>query len=370
MNNKLKIINSILIGSWSKKLFGLSNADNKSKSFSLNYRIIAILSVIMLLSAVQNNFAQVKLAQSGMKFLSVSADARGAAMGGAVTSLEGNSASLFYNPSSVSRQTSLFNVSFTNTTWIADINYIHAALTFAPSNGEYGVFGLSLLNVDYGAFDQTIIGPDGGSLDIGVYKPSALAVGFSYSRALSDKFSVGGDVRYVYQNYGAGHVVGGDYDNYETQKIDLDIISFDFGVLYKTGYKSLNFGMSIRNFSEETEYFEESFQLPLTFTIGLSMNLLDFAEINPAKHSFLFAIDAEHPRDNVELLRLGGEYTFNNTFTLRGGYITNSDIGKLSYGAGIIYEENDIEVGFDYSFTPAEYFQDIHRIALKITIIN
>ncbi|MCF6270697.1 MAG: PorV/PorQ family protein [Melioribacteraceae bacterium] len=334
----------------------------------MNNKLKIILSVIILLFAIQNNIAQVKLAQSGMKFLSVSADARGAALGGAVTSLEGNSASLYYNPSSVSRQTSLFNVSFTNTTWIADINYIHAALTYAPANGLYGVFGLSLLNVDYGAFNQTIIGPDGGSLDIGVYKPSALAVGFSYSRALSDKFSVGGDVRYVYQNYGAGHVVGGDYDNYETRKIDLDVVSFDFGVLYKTGYKSLNFGMSIRNFSQEITYFEESFQLPLAFTIGLSMNLLDFTNINPAKHTFLFAIDAEHPRDNKELLRVGGEYTFNNTFTLRGGYITNSDIGKLSYGAGIILEEDGTKIGFDYSFTPAEYFKDIHRIALKLTL--
>ncbi len=334
----------------------------------MNNKLKIVLSVIMLLFAVQNNFAQVKLAQSGMKFLSMSGDARSAALGGSVTSMEGNSASIFYNPASVSRQTSLFNISFTNTQWIADINYIHAAITFAPSNGLYGIFGVSLLNVDYGAFDQTIIGPDGGSLDVGVYKPSALAVGLSYSRALSEKFAVGGDIRYVYQNYGAGHVVGGDYDNYETQKIDLDVISFDFGVLYKTGFRSLNFGMSIRNFSQEIAYVEESFQLPLTFTIGLSMNLIDFTNINPAKHSLLVAVDAEHPRDNKELLRLGGEYTFNNTFALRVGYITNSDIGKLSYGAGITLEENGTKVGFDYSFTPAEYFSDIHRIALKLTL--
>lgn len=334
----------------------------------MNNKLKIVLSVIMLLFAAQINFAQVKLGQSGIKFLSMSGDARSAALGGAVTSLEGNSASLYYNPSSVSRQTSLFNISFTNTQWIADINYIHAALTFAPSNGLYGIFGISFVNVDYGAFDKTIVGPDGGSLDIGVYKPSAFAIGLSYSRALSDKFSVGGDVRYVYQDYGDGHVVGGDYDNFETDKIDIDVFSFDFGVLYKTGYKSLNFGMTIRNFSQEIKFVEESFQLPLTFTLGLSLNLLDFAKIDPLKHSFLFAVDAEHPRDNKELLRFGGEYTFNNTFTIRGGYITNSDIGKLSYGAGIILEEDGTEIGFDYSFTPAEYFKDIHRVALKLTL--
>ncbi|MDA3861862.1 MAG: PorV/PorQ family protein [Melioribacteraceae bacterium] len=333
----------------------------------MNNKLKIILSVIMLFFAVQINFAQVKLAQSGMKFLSMSGDSRSAALSGAVTSLEGNSASLFYNPSSISRQTSLFDISFTNTLWIADINYIHAAITFAPSNGLYGVFGFSFVNVDYGTFIKTIIGPDGGSLDIGNYKPSALAVGFSYSKALSDKFSVGGDVRYVYQDYGSGHVVGGTYDNMITQKIDIDVFSFDFGVLYKTGYKSLNFGMSIRNFSQEIAFVDESFQLPLTFTLGLSMNLLDIWSVDLKQHSFLFSVDAEHPRDNEELIRFGGEYTFNNSFVLRGGYITNSDIGNFSFGAGIKVEQDGIKFGFDYTYSISEYFKDIQRVGVNMS---
>ena len=39
-----------------------------------------------------------KLAQTGMKFLSVSTDARISALGDAGTALEGNSALMFYNP--------------------------------------------------------------------------------------------------------------------------------------------------------------------------------------------------------------------------------------------------------------------------------
>jgi len=333
----------------------------------MNNKIKIIFSIILLLFTVQNNFSQDKLAQSGMKFLSVDGDARSAAMGGAVTSVEGNSASLFYNPASVARQSSIFDLSLTNTIWIADINYIHAALTYAPSNGLYGVFGLTFENVDYGAFNRTIIGADGGSLDVGIYKPSALAIGFSYARALSEKFSVGGDVRYVYQNFGDGHIVGGTYDDKKTAKIDLDVFAFDFGVLYKTGYKSLNIGMAIRNFSKEIAYFEENFQLPLTFSLGLSMNLLDILDVAANKHSFIFAVDAEHPRDNVELLRLGGEYTFFNTFSIRGGYITNSDIANFSYGAGLVVKEGNMKFGFDYSYSPAEYFKDIHKIAVKMS---
>jgi len=334
----------------------------------MNNKLKIILSVIMLLFAAQINFAQVKLAQSGMKFLSVGADARAVGLGEAVTSIEGNAASIFYNPSSMARQTELFDITFNNTQWFADIKYLNAAMTYAPENGLYGVFGLSVASVDYGEFKRTIIGSDGGAQDIGTYSPTAMAIGVSYARALSDKFSVGGNVRYVYQDYGDGHVVGGDYDNLETTKIDIDVFSFDFGVLYKTGYKSLNFGMSIRNFSQEITFVEESFQLPLTFKIGLSMNLLDIIDVNPVDHSFLFAVDAEHPRDNEEMLHLGGEYTFKQILSLRVGYVTpETSLAGMNYGVGLKYNVSGIYLGFDYAYTEFGDFDPIHRISVNLS---
>ena len=251
--------------------------------------------------------------------------------------------------------------------WIADIKYINSALTFVPSDGLYGVFGVSVVSVDYGDFYKTIIGPDGGSMDIGTYSPTALAIGVSYAKALSDKFSVGGDVRYVYQNYGDGHVVGGDYENMETQKIDIDVFAFDFGVIYKTGFKSLDLGMSIRNLSSQIKYVDESFQLPLSFKLGLSMNLLDLFEIAPTSHSLLFSIDAEHPRDNKETLSLGAEYTFMNILSLRAGIITpeTSEAG-INAGIGLKHEIGGINLGIDYAYTDFGIFDSIHRITVNI----
>ena len=333
----------------------------------MNNKLKIILSVIILLFSAQVNFAQDKLAQSGMKFLSYGADARAVGLGEAVTSVEGNSSSIFYNPSSMARQTDLLDITFNNTQWWADINYLNAAITYAPENGLYGVFGLSISSVDYGDFYGTIIGPDGGALDVGIYSPTAMAIGVSYARALSDKFSVGGNLKYIYQNFGSGHVVGGDYNNFKTAKIDIDVFSFDFGVLYKTGYKSLNFGMSIRNFSQEIKFVEESFQLPLNFKIGLSMNLLDIIDINPADHAFLFAVDAEHPRDNKEMLHLGGEYTLMQILSLRVGYVTpETSLAGMNYGVGLKYDINGIKFGFDYSYTEFGDFDPINRFSVKL----
>ena len=334
----------------------------------MNNNIKIILSLVMLLIITSEGLSQnVKLAQSGMKFLSIAGDARAASLANAITSVEGNSSSLFYNPASVSRQTSMFDFTFANTSWIADIKYINSALTFVPSDGLYGVFGVSVVSVDYGDFYKTIIGPDGGSMDIGTYSPTALAIGVSYAKALSDKFSVGGDVRYVYQNYGDGHVVGGDYENMETQKIDIDVFAFDFGVIYKTGFKSLDLGMSIRNLSSQIKYVDESFQLPLSFKLGLSMNLLDLFEIAPTSHSLLFSVDAEHPRDNKETLSLGAEYTFMNILSLRAGIITpeTSEAG-INAGIGLKHEIGGINLGIDYAYTDFGIFDSIHRITVNI----
>ncbi len=334
----------------------------------MNSKLKIILSAVMLIFVANSNFAQVKLAQSGMKFLSIGGDARAAAMGASVTSVEGNSSSLFYNPAAMSRQTKTLDVTFANTKWWADIDYINAALSYAPNNGLYGVFGLSVASVDYGKLFRTIIGPDGGSIELGTYSPTALAVGFGYAKALSDKFSVGGTVKYVYQNIGDGHVVGGDYTNYETAKIDIDVMAFDFGILYKTGFKSLNFGMSIRNFAQEITYFEESFQLPLSFKLGLSMNLLDFADVNSQAHSFIFSLDTEHPLDNEEMLHIGGEYTFMNILSLRAGYVTpETSLAGMNYGVGIKYDLNGIFLGVDYAYTEFGDFDPIHRMSVKLS---
>jgi hypothetical protein len=203
-------------------------------------------------------------------------------------------------------------------------------------------------------------------MDIGTYSPKALAVGVSYAKALSEKFSIGGDIKYVYQNYGDGHVVGGDYDNMQTQKIDIDVFAFDFGVLYKTGYKSLNLGMSMRNFSSEIKFVEEGFQLPLSFKLGLSMNLFDIFEIDPNSHSFLFAIDAEHPRDNKEMLHFGADYTFINILSLRAGYIVPEiNEAGIYAGIGLKYSLSGITLVVDYAYTEFNVFENVHRIAVS-----
>ena len=91
-----------------------------------------------------------KLAQTGFQFLSVTSDARSGGMADAMTTIHGRSVSLFFNPAGMSRQTQLFDINFSANNWIAGIKHDAFSLSVSPKDGQFGVFGLSLLNVDYG----------------------------------------------------------------------------------------------------------------------------------------------------------------------------------------------------------------------------
>lgn len=327
-----------------------------------------LFSLILILScASTNNLAQEKLAQTGMQFLSVISDGRAAALGGSVTSREMQSGSLFFNPATMGFDTSFINAVFSRNEWIADINHYNAGISINPSEGDYGVFGLSLQIVDYGIIEGTIpAGNEKGYLDyteLGISnpEPNALAVGFGYAKALSDKFSVGGQVKWVRQSLGES-LIPVDSANVNSVENKMSVIAFDFGTLYKTGFKTLAFGMSVRNFSQEVKYVSEEFQLPLTFSIGVSMDLLDITNMGE-EHSFLFSTDAIHTRSATGQVGFGFEYGFMNHFFLRGSYITNNSENEYNLGAGIAW----YGVQFDYAFSPYGVFGDIQRMTVRFS---
>jgi hypothetical protein len=331
--------------------------------------ICAILTLLVVASH-DSQAQQEKLAQTGLKFLNVSSDPRAVAMGDAMTAVEGVSPAQFGNPAGMARITSAVNVWVGNTKWIADINHYQGSVAYSPSNGMYGVFGFSLQSVDYGDIQETIFDQStpNGYQDIGIFKPSGLMLGLSYARALSDRFAIGGNVKYVTQNLGDAVVDVDTSGNRLTISNKLNVVAFDFGVLYRTGFKSLEFGMTVRNFSKEVKYQQEQFQLPLIFKIGISMNVLDLAEIDPKSQSFLVAVEATHPRDFKEQVNIGAEYMFAQILALRAGYMFANDLYGFSAGGGVRYSLEGVEIGVDYSYTPFKEFSAVHRIAVQMAL--
>jgi hypothetical protein len=326
-----------------------------------------------------------KLAQTSFKFLSVTSDARAAAMAEAMTSLQIASSALFFNPAGMSEMDRFIEISASNNQWIADIKHYTVSMAVNPASGNYGVLGFSLQYVDYGNFIGTIVRTDmdKGYEDVGIFKLYALAVGVGYAKKLTDQFSVGGQIRWAHQDLGQSIIpnqnvqipiyapddsahtsILGYQDSSVTATNKLTPLVFDFGTQFKTGIKSLTFGMSVRNFSKEIQYVYEQFQLPLVFTLGISMNLMDLIGDVPLNQSLYMSVDASHYRDHPEQLKIGLEYKVMNMLALRGGYITNSDESDgLSFGVGV----TQFGFAFDYSYTPFGIFSNVQRMTARFS---
>lgn len=349
--------------------------------------IIVATAVVCLfeIGSAQGSGDNVKLAQTGMQFLSVVSDARAAALGNSVTTLPMGSSSLFFNPATMT-ESKFLEMSTSINQWIADIRHNTLSLSINPANGDYGVFGISVQSVDYGEIIGTVVDnskPQGFSdfSEIGLSNPNpkGLAIGLGYAKSLNTQFSVGGQVRYVHQDLGASIIAADTVRHIDTLATPRDTtvvinrnlvnnrkapIVFDFGTTFKTGFKSLVLGMSVRNFATEVKYADESFELPLTFNVGLSMDVMDFFEDRSFISSVFVSTNAVHNRDYHEQIYVGTEITVLQALALRGGYVSSSDENALSFGFGVSL----VGVTFDYAYTPYGIFDKVQRFTLRYSI--
>lgn len=332
-------------------------------------RLTYILLVFTAITVVPVSAQQQKLAQTAMKFLSVSVDPRAAALGDALTAVDHGATSLFYNPSGMAWQESNLDIIVGQTQWIAEIDYSVASLSFRPGSGRFGVIGFSFLMVDYGNLEETIrFDNDQGFLDVGTFSPSAWSYGVGYARKFSDRFSVGAQVKLVNQ-FLANSVIGIDGEGeYARENVEERVLAYDFGVMYKTGFRSLNFAVSARNFAPEITFSEEGVALPLTLNIGVSMNMMDLIDQRSSMHQLLVAIDASNPRDFSEQIKVGGEYTFLQTFILRAGYAFPTDEQGISFGVGLKQSLRRFGFGADYSYTDFGVFSNVHRLSFRFSL--
>ncbi|MBC8180780.1 PorV/PorQ family protein [candidate division KSB1 bacterium] len=332
------------------------------------------LSIVVLLLYLTAGFAaDKKLAQTGFQFLSITTDARASAMGSAFTAVPGKSSSIFFNPANMASISSFVDLSLSQNNWIADINHYAGSLAISPKGGHYGVIALSVMSVDYGEFLGTVVDAtsEKGFRDTGSFAPTAYAFGIGYARALTDRFSVGGHVRYVSQKLGNSILPADDFSSSGlTKEVDnrVEVMAFDFGTIYRTGFKSLVFGMSVRNFSQEVKYQTEGFQLPLTFNIGISMNVFDLFMEETDLHSLMVSIDALHPRAYSERINIGTEYWFKNMFALRCGYKNNYDERGLTAGFGFQLNLGKRNLAVDYSYTPFGVFDMVQRMSFRLSM--
>ncbi len=335
------------------------------------------LSLILLLALLPSMTARAQfggLTKTGMSaatFLSIEVGPRAKAMGGAFTGRADDASALYWNPSGLAHLQNNTLIA-SHAEWLADINFDFIGIAL-PVEG-FGTLGASITSLTMPEMRvRTVLQPEGtGEL----FNASDLAIGLSYARALTGRFAIGANFKYIRQKI---------YNS------TAQTIAFDFGGLFRSEFRGLSFGMSISNFGGDMKLDgtdtqvevdispnefgnndrvfanleTEDFQLPLTLRMGIAMDL-----IQTMPNRLTVAVDGVVPNDNAQYLNVGAEYAFRDLLALRAGYRTlfleDSEEG-LTLGVGFHYELfANTALGVDYSFTDFGILENVHEVALII----
>ena len=311
--------------------------------------------LIVFLLSIACVFSQSKVGSTAAPFLNIGIGPRAISMGGAFIATASDVSSLYWNPAGASRS-NINEAMFSHSSWFADINYNWAGAMLKL--GDAGTVGLNLTYLDYGDMEITTLAEQDGTGQL--FSAHDMSIGLTYAYNLTDRFSLGGTVKYIQQ---------------KIWNTSASAFAMDLGVLFHSDIYGLRIGATITNFGtpmkmdgkdllvqhdiDPNNYGNNDqilatlqtgeFPLPLTFRIGLAMDVL-----NSEEHRVTFAADALHPNDNDESLNVGAEYMFNNLIAFRIGYksllLTNSEEG-LTAGVGLNYNfTSDFGVRVDYAY--------------------
>ena len=323
--------------------------------------------------------AQSKVGTTAAQFLGIPVGPRAIAMGGAYVAANQDVSSIYWNPGAVV-QSGRSEFSFVNTDWLVGTKFRWFGLVL-NLDGDNAI-GASITDMDYGQGDVTTVASPEGTGE--TWSAADLAISLSYSRRLTDKFSIGGSVKYI---------------NQRVYNETASTVAFDAGLLYVTDLSGLRIGMSMSNFGGDmtlsgrdllnrvdtdpnnsgsnktlVAYLKtDAWPLPLLFRVGAAMDVVKNDEVTAT-----VAVDALRPNDDFESINLGGEVGWRNMLFIRGGYQSifkggqaplSSDKGQegLTLGAGLQYQfEGFAALSFNYAFQKFGLFGNLNTIALSI----
>lgn len=344
---------------------------NRKKQMLKNAVGIAALGILLSAPLPASSDRMTNVGTTAAPFLEVGVGSRALGMGGAFVAVANDVSALYWNPAGLCR-IGHGEAVFERIEWLADIdfNYIGATLSF----GRWGTAGffLNAMSVPK-MMVRTVDHPDGTGEQ---FDASSIAVGLSYSYALTDRFSIGFNGKYISERIW----------HEKTASFAIDV-----GTLYFTGVEGLRIGAAITNFGPSMQmdgsdliiYYDadpgidgnndrimgklmtDEWPLPLNMQFGIAYDLFD------TKYSrFTVAVDAFHPINNTESINTGCELSILNLLYARVGYqaIGQRDTQEgLTLGAGIRYKMfGQSNIKFDYAYADFGLLEYVNRFTLRL----
>lgn len=294
---------------------------------------------------------------AGAQFLRLPVGARGVAMGRAYVACATDGAALFWNPAGILRSPARRNFFAAHTEYAAGIDLEHLSAHWRGQNFAYGISAGILRSGDIPRtteFHQQGTGT--------TFRADQFFLGATVARAMTDRFSIGGTLKFYQENL----------DEFVVRSALVDL-----GILYFVGDDDLRIGFSVRNFGPDLrpggtpppigpEYQArtsfQSFAAPTSGSFGVARTFA-LAE----KIGLLGAAEFHHPSDYAESFRFGGELGLDSLLFLRAGYETNRDEGGFAAGFGVALSRDRVRLRADYAYSDMGSFGAIHHFSLDVS---
>ncbi len=313
------------------------------KSLLLSQKII-LLSVIILYGA-SISFAGNRSGIVAAQFLKIPTSARMVGMANASVAMAEGVTSLAYNPAGLMSVSGL-NIAATQTQWFANIQ--HAFVGSAVNLSDMGIgtiaVGMTLLTTD-DMLVTTNAAPEGTGE---YFRAGDYAFHLAFARNISDQFSVGLATKYIYSFL---------YND----KITTSSYAFDIGTLYDIPDIRTKLGVGILNLGNDVEFIREPYSLPTALRFGVATTVWQMDESH-----IISTLQIARPNDADEQYNVGAEYTFNESFALRGGYKFAYEIENFTAGFGInLLSFVGTNVRLDYGYNSFQVLPGTHTISLE-----
>jgi hypothetical protein len=310
---------------------------------------------------------------TAVPFLMISPDARSAALGDAGSALSPDINSAFWNPAKVVFIEDSYGGGISWTPWLGKIvndMWIAYLPGFYKISREQAVAG-SLKYFDLG--DISFRGS--GNEPLGDFNPRELALDITYSRMLTEAFSVGLTGRYIYSNL-TGSLQSGAVDARPINSVAVDLGVFYTKELQSAKTSNLSLAAVISNIGPKVSYTDNANRnfIPTnlrlgaaytrevdpfnSFTFVADLNKLMVPTINRGQSvlSGMFSSFTDAPGGFSEeikefILNTGVEYWYNRTFAARIGYFLEAkEKGNRKYMTLGLGFRNQKSFGIDVAY--------------------
>lgn len=331
--------------------------------------IVFVLGIALIFNAQSQTAAITKTGTTAASFLKIGMGARAVGMGGAFTAVSNDISALYWNPAGLGFA-NYGEATFNHVDWILDTRFDYAAATIVIDG--LGTLGASFATMGVGDMYVTTTAMPEGTGER--FTAGATMFGLLFARNLTDKFSIGFNVKYIREQIW----------NMSAQSVGIDV-----GTMYIAPvFNGLRIGASMANFGPKMRlegrdnlvlvktgaggkniinaaYELDSYDLPLIFRVGLATDVL-----NEENNRFTLAVDAIHPNDNTEYVNSGLEYSWANIVSLRAGWKSAFERGGeqgLTFGAGVQYTFTaSMEFLVDYAYQDFGRLKEVQYFSLGI----